>query len=163
MWRSWDRPVSYRVYSTQTSHYSFILNKNEHGYGEMLHRWKSCLRAIAPLNHLHPLNSQYYPLSQWEQHQHWWKRFIQRLVKQQHANTLSLLQAYQAELLADLDEGGGIAFSTTEDKFSWLGMAWDSTSMQARMSPAREESILSAMKSIRLRPVTPCQTCFRDC
>ncbi len=121
----------------------------------MLHRWKSCLRAIAPLNHLHPLNSRYYPLSQWEQHQHWWKRFIQRLVKQQHANTLSLLQAYQAELLAGLDEGGGIAFSATEDTFSWLGMAWDSTSMQARMSPAREESILSAMKSIRLGQSLP--------
>ncbi len=30
-----DRPISYRVYNTQTSHYSSILNKNEHGYGEM--------------------------------------------------------------------------------------------------------------------------------
>ncbi len=27
VWRSWERPVSYRVYSTQTSHYSSILNK----------------------------------------------------------------------------------------------------------------------------------------
>ncbi len=33
--RSWERPVSYRVYSTQTSHYSSILNQNEHNYGEM--------------------------------------------------------------------------------------------------------------------------------
>ncbi len=35
MWRSWEKPVSYRVYSTQTSHYSSILNKKEHSYGEM--------------------------------------------------------------------------------------------------------------------------------
>ncbi len=35
VWRSWEKPVSYRVYSTQTSHYSSIINKNEHGYGEM--------------------------------------------------------------------------------------------------------------------------------
>ncbi len=36
-WRSWDKPVSYEpvVYSTQTSHYSSILNKEVHGYGEM--------------------------------------------------------------------------------------------------------------------------------
>ncbi len=27
VWRSWEKPVSYRVYSTQTSHYSSILNK----------------------------------------------------------------------------------------------------------------------------------------
>ncbi len=35
VWRSWERPVSYRVYSTQTSHYSSRLNKKEHGYEEM--------------------------------------------------------------------------------------------------------------------------------
>ncbi len=27
VWRSWEKLVSYRVYSTQTSHYSSILNK----------------------------------------------------------------------------------------------------------------------------------------
>ncbi len=27
VWRSWEKPVSYRVYSTQISHYSSILNK----------------------------------------------------------------------------------------------------------------------------------------
>ncbi len=35
VWRSWEKPVSYRVYSTQISHYSSILNKEVHGYGEM--------------------------------------------------------------------------------------------------------------------------------
>ncbi len=33
--RSWEKPVSYKVLSTQTSHYSSILNKEVHGYGEM--------------------------------------------------------------------------------------------------------------------------------
>ncbi len=33
---------------------------------------------------------------------------------------------------------------------TFLGVAWDSTSMQAHLSPARIESILSAVKSIRL-------------
>ncbi len=35
VWRSREKPVSYRVFSTQTSHYSSILNKEVHGYGEM--------------------------------------------------------------------------------------------------------------------------------
>ncbi len=40
VWRSWEKPVSYRVYSTQASHYSSIYKKKkkkkkEHGYGEM--------------------------------------------------------------------------------------------------------------------------------
>ncbi len=40
---------------------------------------------------------------------------------------------------------------------TFLGVTWDSMSMQARLSPARIESILSAVKkSIRL--VTHCQT-----
>ncbi len=48
------------------------------------------------------------------------------------------------------------AFSTTEDHF--LGVAWDSTSMQVRLSPAGIESILSAVKKDKARPVTHCQT-----
>ncbi len=32
---------------------------------------------------------------------------------------------------------------------TFLGVAWDSTSMQVRLSPARIESILSAVKRIR--------------
>ncbi len=35
VWRSWEKPVSYKVLSTQTSHYSSILNKEVHGYREM--------------------------------------------------------------------------------------------------------------------------------
>ncbi len=39
---------------------------------------------------------------------------------------------------------------------TFLGKVWDTTSMQASLSPARIESILSAVKIIRL--VTHCQT-----
>ncbi len=103
VWRSWGRPVSYRVYSTQTSHYSSIYSIKK----SMV--MKRCLRGEIALElSSYPLDPRYYSLSQWERHQHWWERLIQRLVRQQHVYTLSLLQAYQAELLADLDEGKGI-------------------------------------------------------
>ncbi len=47
---------------------------------------------------------------------------------------------------------------STLQRINSLGLAWDSTAMQARLSPARIESILSAVKSLRLGPVTHCQT-----
>ncbi len=40
---------------------------------------------------------------------------------------------------------------------TFLGVAWDSTSMQAHLSPARIESILSAVKKYKARPVTHCK------
>ncbi len=36
------------------------------------------------------------------------------------------------------------------ERTTFLGVAWDSTSMQARLSPARIESILSAVNRIKL-------------
>ncbi len=45
---------------------------------------------------------------------------------------------------------------------TFLGVIWDSTSMQARLSPARIESILSAVKSIRLGQSITVNS-FRDC
>ncbi len=55
----------------------------------------------------------HYPLSQWEQYQHWWERLTQRLVRQQRVYTQCiLLQAYQAELLGDHDEGRGWGLNT---------------------------------------------------
>ncbi|KAI2645737.1 enzymatic polyprotein [Labeo rohita] len=39
---------------------------------------------------------------------------------------------------------------------TYLGVVWDSTTMQARLSPARIESILTAVTSVR-RPVTHCK------
>ncbi len=48
MWRSWEKPVSYRVYSTQTSQYSSILNKKEHDYGEMPKMEDTLERYLSP-------------------------------------------------------------------------------------------------------------------
>ncbi len=45
---------------------------------------------------------------------------------------------------------------------TFLGVAWDSTPMQAHLSPARIESILSAVKSIRLGQSLTVNS-FRDC
>ncbi len=59
-WRSWERPVSYRVYSTQTSHYSSILNKKEHGYKEMPKVEESLASYLSPESS----SSINYPLSQ---------------------------------------------------------------------------------------------------
>ncbi len=71
-------------------------------------RWKRRSRAISPLNHLHLLNPQYYPTKP--------VRITSALVGKAYSaagqaaaclHTMSLLQAYQAELI-DLDEGEGI-------------------------------------------------------
>ncbi len=39
---------------------------------------------------------------------------------------------------------------STLQRTTFIGVVWDSMSMQARLSPARIESILSAVKRIRL-------------
>ncbi len=85
--RSWENTVSYRVYSTQTSHYSSILNKKEHGYREMPKVEETVASYLSP-EYPHPLNPRHYPLNQWESHQHWLARLIQRLVRQQLVYTL---------------------------------------------------------------------------
>ncbi len=61
--RSWENTVSYRVYSTQTSHYSSILNKKEHGYGEMP-KVEETVASYLSLEYPHPLNPRHYPLNQ---------------------------------------------------------------------------------------------------
>ncbi len=48
VWRSWEKQVSYRVYSTQTSHYSSILNKKGHGYGEMSKVEETLVSYLSP-------------------------------------------------------------------------------------------------------------------
>ncbi len=41
-----------------------------------------------------------------------------------------------------------VCFSSTEQRTSYLGVVWDPTTMQARMSPARIESILTSVKRV---------------
>ncbi len=108
VWRSWEKPVSYRVYSTQTSHYSSILIKEVHNYGEMPKVEETLASYLSPES----FSSTRSPVLLTKP-----VRITSALVRKAHSaagqaakclHTMSLLQAYQAELLADLDEGEGI-------------------------------------------------------
>ncbi len=106
VWKSWEKPVSYRVYSTQTSHYSSILNKEVHGYGEMPKVDETLVSYLSPESSS-SARSLVLPT----------KPARTALVGKAYSatsqaaaclHTMSLLQAYKAVLLADLDEGKGI-------------------------------------------------------
>ncbi len=116
---SWEKPVSYRVYSTQTSHYSSILNKEVHGYGEMPKVEETLASYLSPESS----SSTRYPVLPTKP-----VRTTSALVGKAYSvagraaaclHTMSLLQAYQAELLADLDEGEDIELSTWKVFTSW--------------------------------------------
>ncbi len=77
-----EKPVSHRVYSTQTSLYSSILNK-----GRRLRRDAKGGRDARELSLPWIIFIRYYPLSQWELYQHWWERLIKPLVRLQHVYT----------------------------------------------------------------------------
>ncbi len=104
--------VSYRVYSTQTSHYSPILNKKEHGYGEMLQVEETLASYLSPESS----SSIKFPILPNKP-----VRITSALVGKAYSaagqaaaclHTMSLLQAYQAELLTNLNEGEGISPNT---------------------------------------------------
>ncbi len=107
VWRSWEKPVSYRVYSTQTSHYSSILNKNEHGNGEMPKVEETLASYLSPESSS-SIKSPTLPTKP--------VRITSALVGKAYSaagqaaaclHTMSLLQAYQAELVIELDDGKG--------------------------------------------------------
>ncbi len=104
--------VSYRVYSTQTSHYSPILNKKEHGYGEMPQVEETLASYLSPESS----SSIKFPILPNKP-----VRITSALVDKAYSaagqaaaclHTMSLLQAYQAELLTNLNEGKGISPNT---------------------------------------------------
>ncbi len=104
-----EKLVSYRVYSTQTSHYSSILNKEVHGYGEMPKAEETLASYLSPESSS-SARSPVLPTKP--------VRTTSALVGKAYSaagqaaaclHTMSLLQAYQAALLADLDEDEGIA------------------------------------------------------
>ncbi len=104
VWRSWEKPFSYRVLSTQTSHYSSILNKEVHGYGE-IHKVEETLASHLSPESSSSTRSPVLPTKP--------MRTTSALVGKAYSaagqaaaclHTMSLLQAYQAQLLADLDE-----------------------------------------------------------
>ncbi len=112
VWRSWEKQVSYRVYSTQTSHYSSILNKKGHGYGEMSKVEETLVSYLSPESSS-SIKSPILPNKP--------VRITSALVGKAFSAagqaaaclyTMSLLQAYQAELLTDLNEGKGISPNT---------------------------------------------------
>ncbi len=103
--RSWEKPVSYRVYSTQISHYSSIINKNEHGYGERPKVEETLASYLSPESSS-SIKSPVLPIKP--------VRTTSTLVGKGYSaasqaaassHTMYLLQAYQAELLGDHDEG----------------------------------------------------------
>ncbi len=106
------KPVSYRVNSTQTSHYSSILNKEVHGYGEMPKVEETLASYLSP----EPSSSARSPVLPTKP-----VRTTSALVGKAYSaagqaaaclHTMSLLQAYQADLLSDIDEGEGIGPDT---------------------------------------------------
>ncbi len=99
---------SYRVYSTQITHYSSIVNKIEHGYGQMAEVEETLASYLSPESSA-SIKSPVLPTKP--------VRTTSALVGKVYSaagqaaaclQTMLLLQAYQAELLADINEGGGI-------------------------------------------------------
>ncbi len=100
------------VYSTQTSHYSSILNKKEHSYGEMPKVEEMLASYLSPKSSS-SIKSPVLPTKP--------VRITSALVGKAYSaagqaaaclHTMSLLQAYQAELLTELDEGESISPNT---------------------------------------------------
>ncbi len=95
------------MYSTQTSQYSSILNKNEHSYGEMPKVEETLASYLSPESSS-SIKSPTLPTKP--------VRITSALVGKAYSaagqaaaclHTMSLLQAYQAELLIELDKGEG--------------------------------------------------------
>ncbi|CAM4558277.1 unnamed protein product [Leuciscus chuanchicus] len=113
--RSWGKPVSYRVYTPQTSHYSSIHKYKEYGYGEMPKVEEMLASYLSPAT-ASSLKAPSLPSKP--------VKFTSSLVHKSYAaagqaaaclHTMSIMQAYQAELLGDLEEGGGIGPDTVAE------------------------------------------------
>ncbi|CAM4662369.1 unnamed protein product [Leuciscus chuanchicus] len=113
--RSWGKPVSYRVYAPQTSHYSSIQKNKECGYGEMPKVEETLASYLSPAT-ASSLKAPSLPSKP--------VKYTSSLVHKSYAaagqaaaclHTMSIMQAYQAELLGDLEEGGGIGPDTVAE------------------------------------------------
>ncbi|CAM4670589.1 unnamed protein product [Leuciscus chuanchicus] len=113
--KSWGKPVSYRVYAPQTSHYSSIQKYKEYGYGEMPKVEETLASYLSPAT-ASSLKAPSLPSKP--------VKFTSSLVHKSYAaagqaaaclHTMSIMQAYQAELLGDLEEGGGIGPDTVAE------------------------------------------------
>lgn len=126
--RLWKKPVSYRVFSPITSNYSNIVGLKQYGYGAMP-REEEILSPDSALS-LKALKLPTKPV-----------RTTSALVGKAYS---AILQAYQANLLMDLDEDeelrncvglqlylSGPPRRTLPGRVLFLGMVWDSSTMQA--------------------------------
>ncbi|CAM4555428.1 unnamed protein product [Leuciscus chuanchicus] len=113
--RSWGKPVSYRVYAPQTSHYSSIQKYKDYGYGEMPKVEETLASYLSPAT-ASSLKAPSLPSKP--------VKYTSSLVHKSYAaagqaaaclHTMSIMQAYQAELLGDLEEGGGIGPDTVAE------------------------------------------------
>ncbi|MGL5881628.1 MAG: hypothetical protein ACRCY0_00025 [Synechococcus elongatus] len=103
--RSWKRPASYRVHSAQTTHYAAIMGLKEHGYGAMPKVEETLASYLSP-QAASSLKTPTLPTKP--------VRVTSGLVGKAYAasgqaaaclHTMGLLQAYQADLLGDIDGG----------------------------------------------------------
>lgn len=138
--RLWKKPVSYQVYSAQTSHYSSVLGYKEHGYGSMPKVVEMLASYLSPES---TLSLKALPTKL--------VRTTSALVGKAYSaagqaaaclHTMSLLQAYQADLLGDLDESRGIG----PDAVTELHRATDLTLKAIEVTERRLWLNLSAIK-----------------
>lgn len=103
--RSWNKPFSARIFSTNASHYANVVGLKEHGYGTMPLVEETLASYLSPVA-ASSLKDQVLPTKP--------LRTSSALVGKAYTaagqagsclHTMSVLQAYQADLLKEMDEG----------------------------------------------------------
>ncbi|CAM4528872.1 unnamed protein product [Leuciscus chuanchicus] len=165
--RSWGKPVSYRVYAPQTSHYSSIQNYKDYGYGEMpkplVKQQRVCIRcplyqyrvlpfglALSPRTFTKCVDAALAPLRlQGIRIMNYIDDWL--IIAQSHQLAVQhrdVVLAHMKELGLRLNAKKSVLSPLQRTTF--LGVVWDSVSMQARLSPPRIDSILAAVESVKL-------------
>ncbi|ROL54738.1 hypothetical protein DPX16_3891 [Anabarilius grahami] len=143
--RSWNRPVQYRVYSPQTSTYSNIMGLKHHGYGAMPQVEETLTSYLSPesASSLKTPTLPPKPL-----------KTTSGLVGKAYSaagqaaaclHTMSILQAYQADLLGEIDDSGEAMFETVQELRKATDLALRATKETAK-SIGRSMAALVAME-----------------
>ncbi|ROL50305.1 hypothetical protein DPX16_15134 [Anabarilius grahami] len=131
--RSWKRPVQHRVFSPQTSVYSNIVGLRQHGYAAMPRVEETLAGYLSPAS-ASSLKAPTLPTKP--------LKTTSSLVGKAYAaagqaaaclHTMSLLQAYQADLLGDIDDSGEATFECIQE----IRMATD-LALRATKETAKE-------------------------
>ncbi|XP_048017809.1 uncharacterized protein LOC125249543 [Megalobrama amblycephala] len=113
--RSWHKPAQFRVYNPQTTLYSNIVGGKQHGYGAMPQVEETLASYLSPET-ASSLKSPTLPTRP--------LRTTSALVGRAYASagqaasclhTMAILQAYQADLLGEIDESGEATFETIQE------------------------------------------------